>query len=185
MLYDIKKLFIFDYFISSLINKTGNFFIDVYFKTLMIFAFINLFLSIFSCVNFINFYGDMCLLYIFTFVHTIFCLLYGLFKIGPKKIFFNFYVVREKSLVAILIGILIFNLLVIIDLIIKPIVIATRLLLNVYVGESLHCALSNMNYGIFLIIFLNCFKVFMYVLQAYMFCIFMFSIYQHTCVSHD
>ena len=182
--FNIQKIFLFDYFISRVIKDTGNFFINVYFKCLLLFSLVNLVLSIGNFVNFIDFYGDITLMYVFSITHTVACVCYGIYKIGIKQLFYNFYVVTSTSLSSKIIGFFMFFLLVFIDIIVKPIIIATRLLLNVFVGEKLHAALEQMNYGFVFLVTINCCKICMYFLQAYLFYVFMFAIYEHTCVCH-
>ena len=183
--FNIKKIFLFDYFISTLVVSTGNLFIDIYFKSLLLFSFTNLIFSILDFTNFINFYGDYTLMFVFTVLHTVICICYGIYKIGIKKLFYNFYVVSSNSLASKIIGFFMFFLLVFIDLIVKPIVIAARLFLNVFVGEKLHHALGEMHYGFLFLTVINCCKICMYCLQAYLFYVFMFAIYEHTCISHE
>ena len=168
----VKNIFLLFNCINSVVSNTGNFFIDIYFRTLFIFCFINLFCSIFNIYNFINMGGDYLPIYCFTVTHTVFCIIYGLFRLGPVNLFLNFYVVRSNNFAFVIMGFIISVLLFIIDICIKPFIIATRLILNVYVGNSLHAALSSINGGIFFIVLLNCFKVAAYVLQSYLFYIF-------------
>ena len=183
--YKIQNLIFLDYFLSSIMFKVDDFFIEVYFKTLIIFCFINLFLSIFGINNFINFHNNYTTMYFFTIIHTLLCILYGIYKIGIRNMFNNFYVVKPDSVINFIIGNFIFLLLIFVDLVVKPIVISTRLVLNVFVAEKLHHAISIMPCSIFLIVFLNCFKILMYCLQSYLFYIFMFSIYKHTCTKNN
>ena len=184
-LYNIKQLYILNSLLDSLITKTDNLFINAYFKSLLIFVFINLFLSIFHLNNFINFHGNQILMYCFCFIHTLFCVLYGVYKIGFKELFNNFYTVKINSWLTFFIGNFIFLLSILLDLFIKPIIISTRLVLNVFVADQLKKVLSGLPMSTIPIILLNLFKILMYLLQSYLFYIFMFSIYKHTCIKHN
>ena len=184
-LYNKHELFLFSNVFKNITKDTNNKYLNTYFRSLLIFSLVNLILSIFGFPNCINYNGITYLFYVLTAVHTLVFLIIGFFVLGPKKLFFNFYVVKGKSVLEIIIGTFIFFLLIFIDLIVKPMVISSRLMLNTAVGHSLHSALSELSGGQFAIVFLNCIKIGMYLLQSYLFYMFMYSIYEHTCVAHD
>ncbi|AOP70697.1 hypothetical protein AB837_00625 [bacterium AB1] len=177
-------IYFYSYLRKIFISDKKSSIIDRYFFSLFIFIFSQFILSALHQPNFIKNNEDVYCLIVFSIIQTICFFIIGFYKNGIVNTISNFYIKTGNNFLMRALSFILFILNIFLDVIIKTLVIPTRLIINVFIGEKMHNVLLSLFMGETILLFVTIMKIALYFIQSYIFVYLSKSIYLHCTEKH-